>query len=102
MNLIGPFGFAMNLLVYLMTGSKYAANMIGPISGGGCYATLIKWLDVHGSQAIKCNFQDDVITFFDNAQGYWGKNWHVHLNCKVLLSCITTIIHISSSVYFNI
>ena len=85
MNFIGPFGFAVNLLVYLMTGSEYAANMIGSISGGGCYATLIKWLYVQASQAIKCNFEDDVITFFDNAQ-VLGKNWHVHLNCKFLLS----------------
>ena len=92
----GSWSFCVNVLVYLLTGSQNALEHIYILIPGGSYTTVKYWLHNNSSTELICPISDDVITFFDNSQMF-GRNWRVRFDCKALISCITSMIHISSN-----
>ena len=66
------------------------------IMPGGSYTTVKYWLHNNSSTEMICPISADVITFFDNSQ-MLGRNWRVVFDCKAMISCITSMIHISSN-----
>ena len=93
---IGPTSFTINLLVYILSGSEKALNILSAHGCGGSYTTIKTWLKDNASEELHYSLDEDVITFFDNAQ-ILGKNWRVKLDCSAIVSCITSIIHITST-----
>ncbi len=65
------------------------------------YSTLTNWLKSKAEEVTQCKVNDDVISYFDNAQVV-GRNWNVRLDSKVKLSCIPSIIDIKSNHSENI
>ncbi|XP_046346471.2 uncharacterized protein LOC124127059 [Haliotis rufescens] len=92
-NVICPLSFAMNLLLYYVTGSKVACNLSAKTSPSGSYQTILKWINEQAAVPVKCPTAGDIITFFDNNQ-VLARNWRVRYDAKAMVSVVTTLLHI--------
>ncbi|XP_062577384.1 uncharacterized protein LOC134239238 [Saccostrea cucullata] len=92
-NVIMPFSFSVNLLIYYISNSKTVCNHYSAAHPAGSYSSLINWIEEHSTLPIIIPSKHDIITFFDNNQ-VLARNWRVRYDAKAILSVITTIIHI--------
>ncbi len=95
-NAIGPYCFLTSVLTYFLSGSKQIVSLLSNLTAGGSYSTITKWLSDNSGSDLKCTLDGDYVSFFDNSQ-VLGRNWRVHFDCKALMSCITSLIHINSN-----
>ena len=97
---ITPLFFALNLILYFVSGSKTIISYLSSISPAGCYTSVLKWFKDKTSKEVVCPADNDVNTFFDNNQ-VLARNWRVRYNAKAMLSVITSVIHIKQSIVTN-
>ncbi|XP_062569670.1 uncharacterized protein LOC134231718 [Saccostrea cucullata] len=81
-----------NLLLYNITNSKKAVNLLGDSGPYGCYDTVKEWLCNQSMDPLPFP-QNDCVVIFDNNQVI-GRSWRVKVNNKVKSSVVTTICQI--------
>lgn len=89
-NIVTPFSFMRNILMYTVSKSKMACNVLGVSEGSGCYTKVNSLLN---KESIPLEIQDEsnIVITFDNEQKVGKHSGRIREKSKQPLSIITTV-----------
>ena len=94
LNLITPFSFRQNLVIYSSTNSKIASQIFGSSRGAGSYTTVTKVITTP-SDPLECPSMRDIHTAIDNNQKVGHHSGRIREGSSVPMSICTSVSHIS-------
>ena len=86
LTLIFPSSFSITLLIYFLTGSKRACELLSKILPCGSYVSILNWMNNQAMGPIVLDDDDvDMFTFLNNNQ-VMCRTWRVNYNNQSYLA----------------